>query len=74
MLVNFGRGASVIPVSQVQAASTRPGIETPVPYGQIAGLDAMPAPLVGASNPEIMEMVVLLPAPLGPSRLNISPV
>jgi hypothetical protein len=48
MLVNFGRGASVIPVSQVQAASTRPGIETPVPYGQIAGLDAMPAPLVGA--------------------------
>lgn len=48
MLVNFGRGASVIPVSQVQAASTRPGIETPVPFGQIAGLDAMPAPLVGA--------------------------
>jgi hypothetical protein len=48
MLVNFGRGASVIPVSQVQAASTRPGIETPVPYGQIAGLDATPAPLVGA--------------------------
>jgi hypothetical protein len=35
-------------VSQVQAASTRPGIETPVPYGQIAGLDATPAPLVGA--------------------------
>ena len=48
MLVNFGRGASIIPVSQVQAASTRPGIETPVPFGQIAGLDAMPAPLVGA--------------------------
>ena len=48
MLVNFGRGASVIPVSQVQAASARPGIETPVPFGQIAGLDAMPAPLVGA--------------------------
>jgi hypothetical protein len=32
----------------VQAASARPGIETPVPFGQIAGLDAMPAPLVGA--------------------------
>jgi hypothetical protein len=48
MLVNFGRGASVIPVSQVQAASARPGIETSVPFGQIAGLDAMPAPLVGA--------------------------
>ena len=48
MLVNFGRGASIIPLSQVQAASARPGIETPVPFGQIAGLDATPAPLVGA--------------------------
>lgn len=48
MLVNFGRGASAIPVSQVQAASARPGIEAPVPFGQIAGLDTVPTPLVGA--------------------------
>jgi len=48
MLVNFERGASVIPVSQVQAASERPGIESPVPFGQLAGLDTMPAPLAGA--------------------------
>lgn len=48
MLVNFGRGASVIPVSQVQAASAKPGFETNVPFGQVAGLDTTPAPLVGA--------------------------
>ena len=47
MLVNFERGASIIPVSQVEAASARPGIEKLVPYGQIAGLDVMPAPLAG---------------------------
>src|SRR5215510_4926914 len=39
MLVNFERGASVIPVSELEAASVRPGIEKVVPYGQIAGLD-----------------------------------
>jgi hypothetical protein len=48
MLVNFERGASVIPVSQVEAASARPGMETVVPFGQIAGLDVTPAPLAGA--------------------------
>jgi hypothetical protein len=48
MLVNFERGASVIPVSQVQAASAKPGFETMVPFGQIAGLDTTPAPLAGA--------------------------
>ena len=48
LLVNFERGASIIPVSQVEAASARPGIEKPVPYGDIAGLEVMPAPLAGA--------------------------
>jgi hypothetical protein len=50
MLVNFERGASVIPVSQVEAASARPGIETLVPFGQIAGLEVTPAPLAGAQR------------------------
>jgi hypothetical protein len=48
MLLNFERGASVIPVSQVELASGRPGIETLVPFGQLAGLDVTPAPLAGA--------------------------
>lgn len=48
MLLNFERGASVIPVSQVEAASGRPGIETLVPFGQLAGLDVTPVPLAGA--------------------------
>jgi hypothetical protein len=48
VLVNFGRGASVIPVSQVQAASAKPGFETQVPFGQVAGLDTTAIPLVGA--------------------------
>jgi hypothetical protein len=47
MLVNFERGASVIPVPQVEAASTGPGINELVPFGQIAGLDVTPAPLAG---------------------------
>jgi hypothetical protein len=47
MLVNFERGSSIIPVSELEAASARPGIETLVPFGQIAGLDVIPAPLVG---------------------------
>jgi hypothetical protein len=47
MLVNFERGSSIIPVSELEAASARPGIETVVPFGQIVGLDVMPAPLVG---------------------------
>jgi hypothetical protein len=48
MLINFQLGASVIPVSQVAAASGRPGLDTLVPFGQIAGLDVTPAPLAGA--------------------------
>ena len=41
------RGASVIPVSQVEAASAGPGMDKPVPFSQIAGLDVTPAPLAG---------------------------
>src|SRR5258708_16874975 len=48
MMVNFERGASIIPVSQVEAASAGPGINKLVPFGQIAGLDVTPAPLTGA--------------------------
>ena len=47
MLVNFERGSSIIPVSELEAASARPGIETIVPYGKVVGLDVMPAPLAG---------------------------
>jgi hypothetical protein len=47
MLVNFERGSSIIPVSELEAARARPGIETIVPFGQIVGLDIMSAPLVG---------------------------
>jgi hypothetical protein len=47
LLVNFERGSSIIPLSQLEAASARPGIETVVPFGEIAGLDVMPVPLVG---------------------------
>jgi hypothetical protein len=47
MLVNFERGSSIIPVSELEAASARPGIETIVPYGKVAGLDVMAAPLAG---------------------------
>jgi hypothetical protein len=32
------------------------------------------SPLVGVIRPLIMEMVVVLPAPFGPSRLRISPL
>jgi hypothetical protein len=48
LLVNFERGASVIPVSQVEAASSRPGMDKMVPYGQIAGMEVTSAPLSGA--------------------------
>src|SRR5882672_7635150 len=48
LLVNFERGANVIPVSQVEAASGRPGMDKVVPFGQIAGLDVTSAPLAGA--------------------------
>jgi hypothetical protein len=47
LLVNFERGANVIPVSEVEAASSRPGMDKIVPYGQIAGMDVTSAPLAG---------------------------
>ena len=48
MLINFQREASLIPVSQVEAASAKPGFDKLVPFGQTAGLDVTPAPLAGA--------------------------
>jgi hypothetical protein len=48
MLVNFNRVSNVIPVSELEAANARPGIEKVVPFGQIAGLDVRQAPLAGA--------------------------
>ena len=47
LLVNFARAASIIPVSQVEAASSRPGMDKMVPYGQIAGMEVTSAPLGG---------------------------
>ena len=47
-LLNFERGASLIPVSQVEAASAGPGFDKAVPFGQTAGIDVTSAPLVGA--------------------------
>ncbi|WP_266182124.1 hypothetical protein [Dyella humicola] len=47
MLVNYNRIADVIPVSELEAARVRPGIEKQVPYGQITGLDVGEAPLAG---------------------------
>lgn len=48
MLLNFERGASIIPVSQVESASAGPGMTKLVPFGQISGLDVASAPLAGA--------------------------
>jgi hypothetical protein len=48
MLINFEREASLIPVSQVEAASAGPGFDKVVPFGQIAGLKVTPEPLGGA--------------------------
>lgn len=48
MLLNFERGASIIPMSQVEAASAGPSMNKLVPFGQIAGLDVTTAPLAGA--------------------------
>ena len=47
MLVNFNRVSDVIPVSQLEAARQRPGIEAQVPFGHITGLDPLTAPLAG---------------------------
>lgn len=50
MLVNYERVADVIPVSELDAARGRPGIETQVPYGQITGLTMSEAPLAGVTR------------------------
>lgn len=47
MLVNYERTSDVIPVSELEAARARPGLEKPVPYGQITGVDVTEAPLAG---------------------------
>lgn len=47
LLVNFERVSNIIPVSQLEAAGARPGIEKLVPFGEIAGLDVTQAPLAG---------------------------
>jgi hypothetical protein len=47
MLVNFSRVANVITSAELEAANVRPGLDSPVPYGQIHGLDVMQAPMVG---------------------------
>ena len=48
MLVNFNRVSNVIPVPELEAARSRPGIEKQVPFGQITGVNVMEAPLAGA--------------------------
>jgi hypothetical protein len=47
LLVNYERASNIIPVSQLEAADSRPGIEKIVPFGQITGVDVAQAPLVG---------------------------
>jgi hypothetical protein len=48
MLVNFNRASNVIPVAELEAARSRPGIEKRVPFGEITGVHVMEAPLAGA--------------------------
>ena len=48
MLLNFERGASAIPLSQVEAANAKPGIESVVQFGQLTGLEPTSVPLAGA--------------------------
>ena len=50
MLLNYERVANIVPVSEVEAANGKPGIEKPVPVGQIVGVQAVQAPLVGATR------------------------
>lgn len=47
MLVNYNRVSNIIPVSELEAARVRPGIEKQVPYGKITGLEVSEAPLAG---------------------------
>lgn len=47
LLANFDRVSNIIPVSQLEASGSRPGIEQQVPFGQLAGVEVMQAPLAG---------------------------
>jgi len=48
LLVNFERVSNLIPVTELEAAGGRPGIDKNVPFGQISGLNVAQAPLAGA--------------------------
>ena len=50
LLLNYQRVPNNIPVSEVEAANGKPGIEKPVPTGQIVGVQQTPAPMVGATR------------------------
>ncbi|HEY4144318.1 hypothetical protein [Pinirhizobacter sp.] len=50
MLLNYQRSANIIPVSEVEAANEKPGIDKPVPAGEIAGVQEAQAALVGATR------------------------
>jgi hypothetical protein len=50
LLLNYQRVANIIPVSEIEAANAKPGIEKPVPAGQIVGVQQTPAPLVGVTR------------------------
>jgi hypothetical protein len=47
LLANFDRVSNVIPVSQLEATGSRPGMDKQVPFGQLAGVEVMQAPLAG---------------------------
>ena len=50
MLLNYHRSGNIIPVNEIQAANEKPGIDKPVPAGEIIGVQETPAPLVGATR------------------------
>lgn len=50
MLLNYHRSGNIIQISEVEAANGKPGIDKPVPAGQIVGVQETPAPLVGATR------------------------
>ena len=50
MLLNYQRSGNIIPVAAIEAANEKPGIDKPVPAGQIVGVQTVEAPLVGATR------------------------
>ena len=48
LLLNTQRDADLITVAAVAAADAKPGLSAPVPFGQMAGVAAVPFPLGGA--------------------------